>query len=231
MFLAWARVTYPLGVGQIAQLALKHSPSSPVVPLPTCNMGGSCSTVSAETRVANQPRKNKGHPAPQGPRRHAVSEPPNLAIYITRDDENWVYDVNGGGTTAPARSRRLKSPRKERVVGPERRPRRLSSITNGETMPKHEDLSRARPIAESRVLSVSSVNSDSNKLFEQQEEKNHLATQKADRKYDQQQALTHAANHRPVSAAPGDPELLAASRRTSRRQAPNASVARSRSIA
>ena len=223
-------------MGRLAQFALKRISSSPVVPLPTSSMGGSCSTVSDETRMANQLRESKGHPAPDGSR-HAGIEPPNLAVYNIQDDGNWVDDVNGGGITAPGRSRRFKSPQKERVVGPERRPRRAS--VDGATMPKHANLSRARLIADSRALVVSSVKSVSNMLFDQQEERNHAATQKAERKYDQQQALTHAANQRSewkferacASAAPGYPELVAASRRKSQSQAPNASVARRKSVA
>jgi len=191
--------------------------------------------------MANQLRESKRHPA-QGSRPAGI-EPPHPNVYNIQDDVNWVDDVNGGGITAPGRSRRLKSPRKERVVGPERAPRR-ASITNVAMMPKHANLSRAqastaRLLADSKALMVSSVNSVRNMLFDKHEEGKHAAAQKADRKYDQQQAKTHAANDRSewkferacASAAAGNTALAAASRKRSQSQAPSASIARRESVA
>jgi len=188
-------------------------------------MGGSCSTVSAETRIANQLRENKRPSAPQRPP-HASAEPPKLAVYSILDDESWVSDVTGGGSVPPGRSRRLKSPRKERVVGTERKPRR-ASVSDGATMLKHANLSRERLIAESKAGArhVNVPNAINTTIFDQQEARHHAAAQQADGKFDQydkQQALNVADQKAEwkferacASAAPGNPALVAAARRKS----------------
>ena len=194
------------------------------LPFPIPSMGGSCSTVSAETRMANQLRENKRHSAPERPP-HAT-EPPKLTAYSIPEEKTWEGDVNGGGSIPPGRSRLLKSPRKKRVVGPERKPRRGASVSSdGTTMLKDANSRTACLVAESkadivafRARMVSVPNTIM--LLDQHETRNHVAAHQADGKYDQQQAL-NAANQKAArkferacaSAAPGNPALVAAARR------------------
>ncbi|KAJ1472023.1 hypothetical protein T484DRAFT_1841920 [Baffinella frigidus] len=190
-------------------------------------MGGSCSTVSAKTRMANQLRDSKGDPGekleeyswpPKNDSAPGGTGTPTLAVYnsqhAAKDAPPSVSDVIGGSSSPPGRTRRVKSPGKERVVGVARAPRR-ASVAPGEALtPDYANLGRAQVITESRAGFVSDSKALKNLHFDQQEARRHRDQQKADRK---------------ASAASGNPEIAANAnaRRTSvsRSQSPQSEAA------
>ena len=74
-------------------------------------MGGSCSTVSFETRMANQLLKTKGSPSREAPPRppHAGNEKPNMAVTSLGDSKRaegnrrrvWEANILREGDTGP----------------------------------------------------------------------------------------------------------------------------------